>query len=128
MNYKTNLAVPLFLAITACVSTKPDEAREHPANPTSRAAPVVLTERTEGAAMGPDHHDHATPAPSGSAAGSPAPSARRAPPRPARAPSAQAASPSVSQVWTCTMHPEIAKNGPGDCPICGMSLLKRSAE
>lgn len=23
---------------------------------------------------------------------------------------------------TCPMHPEIRKNGPGDCPICGMAL------
>jgi Cu+-exporting ATPase len=24
--------------------------------------------------------------------------------------------------WTCPMHPEIIKDGPGDCPICGMAL------
>jgi P-type Cu+ transporter len=24
--------------------------------------------------------------------------------------------------WTCPMHPEIVRNGPGDCPICGMAL------
>ena len=24
--------------------------------------------------------------------------------------------------WTCPMHPEIMRNGPGDCPICGMAL------
>ena len=24
--------------------------------------------------------------------------------------------------WTCPMHPEILRDGPGDCPICGMSL------
>ncbi|MBN9307863.1 heavy metal translocating P-type ATPase [Devosia sp.] len=24
--------------------------------------------------------------------------------------------------WTCPMHPEIVKDGPGDCPICGMAL------
>jgi Cu+-exporting ATPase len=24
--------------------------------------------------------------------------------------------------WTCPMHPEIRKQGPGDCPICGMAL------
>jgi Cu+-exporting ATPase len=24
--------------------------------------------------------------------------------------------------WTCPMHPQIVQDGPGDCPICGMSL------
>ncbi|NIP76595.1 MAG: YHS domain-containing protein, partial [Xanthomonadales bacterium] len=24
--------------------------------------------------------------------------------------------------YTCPMHPEIVKEGPGDCPICGMAL------
>jgi Cu+-exporting ATPase len=24
--------------------------------------------------------------------------------------------------WTCPMHPEVIRNGPGDCPICGMAL------
>jgi len=24
--------------------------------------------------------------------------------------------------WTCPMHPEIIRDGPGDCPICGMAL------
>ena len=25
-------------------------------------------------------------------------------------------------IWTCPMHPEIQKPGPGSCPICGMAL------
>ncbi len=25
-------------------------------------------------------------------------------------------------VYTCPMHPEIHKDGPGDCPVCGMAL------
>jgi Cu+-exporting ATPase len=24
--------------------------------------------------------------------------------------------------WTCPMHPEIVRDGPGNCPICGMAL------
>ncbi|HEX5314641.1 MAG TPA: heavy metal-binding domain-containing protein, partial [Gammaproteobacteria bacterium] len=24
--------------------------------------------------------------------------------------------------WTCPMHPEIVRDAPGDCPICGMAL------
>ena len=26
-------------------------------------------------------------------------------------------------VFTCPMHPEIVRNAPGDCPICGMALV-----
>ncbi|MEK7448402.1 MAG: efflux RND transporter periplasmic adaptor subunit [Planctomycetota bacterium] len=29
--------------------------------------------------------------------------------------------------YTCAMHPAIRLQGPGDCPICGMSLVKREA-
>jgi Cu+-exporting ATPase len=25
-------------------------------------------------------------------------------------------------LWTCPMHPEIVRDGPGSCPICGMAL------
>lgn len=26
-------------------------------------------------------------------------------------------------IWTCSMHPQIQKSEPGDCPICGMDLI-----
>lgn len=26
-------------------------------------------------------------------------------------------------VWTCSMHPQIRRDAPGDCPICGMDLI-----
>src|SRR5690554_5490334 len=28
----------------------------------------------------------------------------------------------AGSIYTCPMHPEIRKEGPGDCPICGMGL------
>jgi Cu+-exporting ATPase len=28
--------------------------------------------------------------------------------------------------WTCPMHPEIVRTGPGSCPICGMALEPRT--
>lgn len=28
-----------------------------------------------------------------------------------------------SQMWTCSMHPQIMLPEPGDCPICGMELI-----
>ncbi|NJB84104.1 efflux RND transporter periplasmic adaptor subunit [Wenyingzhuangia aestuarii] len=27
------------------------------------------------------------------------------------------------EMWTCSMHPQIMKSEPGDCPICGMDLI-----
>jgi membrane fusion protein, copper/silver efflux system len=29
----------------------------------------------------------------------------------------------TDQKWTCSMHPQIIKSEPGDCPICGMDLI-----
>ena len=29
----------------------------------------------------------------------------------------------ASQIWTCSMHPQIRRDGPGKCPICGMDLV-----
>ena len=28
-----------------------------------------------------------------------------------------------TQMWTCSMHPQIMQPEPGDCPICGMDLI-----
>ena len=33
-----------------------------------------------------------------------------------------AATPPPGTEWTCPMHPEIQRPGPGSCPICGMAL------
>ncbi|MCB0839330.1 MAG: efflux RND transporter periplasmic adaptor subunit, partial [Bacteroidetes bacterium] len=30
-------------------------------------------------------------------------------------------------VWTCSMHPQIRSNEPGECPICGMDLIQLSS-
>ena len=29
----------------------------------------------------------------------------------------------ISEQWTCPMHPEVVKDEPGSCPICGMDLV-----
>ena len=29
----------------------------------------------------------------------------------------------VTQLWTCSMHPQIKMEEPGNCPICGMELI-----
>jgi Cu+-exporting ATPase len=35
--------------------------------------------------------------------------------------------PAASEQWTCPMHPEIVRDKPGACPICGMALEPRTA-
>ena len=29
----------------------------------------------------------------------------------------------ANEIWTCSMHPQIKKDAPGACPICGMDLI-----
>ena len=33
-----------------------------------------------------------------------------------------------SQVWTCSMHPQIRQPNPGLCPICNMDLIPLKSE
>src|SRR5260221_2218244 len=39
---------------------------------------------------------------------------------------ASVAAPAAGITYTCTMHPEIVRDGPGVCPICGMALEPRT--
>ena len=32
----------------------------------------------------------------------------------------------AAAIWTCSMHPQIQRNEPGDCPICGMDLIPQT--
>jgi Cu+-exporting ATPase len=34
--------------------------------------------------------------------------------------------PVAAAEWTCPMHPQIVRPGPGSCPICGMALEPRT--
>jgi membrane fusion protein, copper/silver efflux system len=31
-----------------------------------------------------------------------------------------------SEEYTCSMHPQVVRNTPGTCPICGMELVKKA--
>src|SRR6185369_14352290 len=31
-------------------------------------------------------------------------------------------------IWTCPMHPQIKMDKPGKCPICGMTLVKKTVK
>ena len=37
----------------------------------------------------------------------------------------QHANETVQEIYTCPMHPEIIRDKPGNCPICGMQLVKK---
>jgi Cu+-exporting ATPase len=44
----------------------------------------------------------------------------------ASSPAPVAAPTSAATEWTCPMHPQIVRSGPGACPICGMALEHRT--
>jgi Cu+-exporting ATPase len=43
-------------------------------------------------------------------------------------PAAAAPAPASGTEWTCPMHPEIVRDAPGSCPICGMALEPRTVQ
>lgn len=43
-------------------------------------------------------------------------------PRPSAPPAPAGGEMSKATIYTCPMHPQIRQNGPGNCPICGMTL------
>lgn len=40
-------------------------------------------------------------------------------------PASQPASTQMAAYYTCVMHPEIHEDHPGNCPLCGMTLIKK---
>ncbi|GAA5030008.1 hypothetical protein GCM10011506_18730 [Marivirga lumbricoides] len=34
----------------------------------------------------------------------------------------------AAEIWTCSMHPQVRSNEPGECPICGMDLIPLAVE
>lgn len=43
---------------------------------------------------------------------------------PTPVPPGAATGPAVREEWTCSMHPQVKLSAPGDCPICGMPLIR----
>ncbi|HYQ28812.1 MAG TPA: efflux RND transporter periplasmic adaptor subunit [Polyangiaceae bacterium] len=73
------------------------------------------------ASVAPLPSSSAPPPPQTPAARPPAPRAA------ARGPAASATQKPVAEdVYSCPMHPEVKRNAPGQCPICGMNLQKIS--
>lgn len=32
------------------------------------------------------------------------------------------------EIWTCSMHPQVQQKEPGQCPLCGMDLIKQGSQ
>ena len=115
MTKASALSIVLIALVAACVSTKVDVPRDHPANPAAPVTPIasppaLATTASTGEDTAPAAHLHGAMTP-------PAPSAG----------AAEQSDKAPAEVWTCPMHPEVTKSGPGQCPICGMNLVKRAA-
>lgn len=41
---------------------------------------------------------------------------------------AAASAPDAAAVYTCPMHPEVTSSKPGQCPKCGMALVKKGGQ
>jgi len=118
------LVAPLALA---CAPTALDTSGNRASNPQAAVAPLPASEDPLRAAPPPPtkarthptepepaghHHPGAAPTPSNSSAGG-GPNAPGADGRP-----------DAKATWTCSMHPEIRRNEPGRCPVCGMNLVR----
>jgi hypothetical protein len=129
--------------VTACVSTNVDVPRDHPANPAAPVAqlastPALVTTASSAEETAPGRHQHGHDQHGehdqhgGHEQHKPTPATSAGTPRAAAAaPVASAGATKQSdkppaEVWTCPMHPEVSKSGPGQCPICGMNLVKRA--
>jgi Cu+-exporting ATPase len=93
-----------------------DPARWLMRGPGGMAAPVTLhglkTRRTS-----PGPHVHGPAAAAGDA---------HVPEREAPRTESRAAGGGSQTTWTCPMHPEVVRDRPGSCPICGMALEPRT--
>lgn len=87
------------LLATACVSTRLEPGTDHPANAKAETAPPPARDDILASAPATELA-HATPAAHDHAA-------------------------PMADTYTCTMHPQVVKNAPGKCPICGMNLVKK---
>ena len=89
---------------TACVSTRLEPGTDHPAN--AHAEPAPSPPRDDILASAP-----AAPPAQPTSGGS--------------APRAHEQATPMADTYTCPMHPQIVRNAPGKCPICGMNLVKK---
>ena len=103
------VSIALLIAIPGCVSTSLDLPRDHPANPRAPTLPLALSNPLQAGSAVPAPTPDSAAAHTGHDHGA-----------------AQQSKPEAGEVWTCPMHPEVVRSGPGQCPVCGMNLVKRA--
>ena len=86
-------------------------------NPSSGAAPHLVPRAEKGTADERSHHAHEHHHSEHGATPHPAAAPPSSPQRGEGIPTVGAGT-----KYTCPMHPQIVRDGPGDCPICGMTL------
>jgi len=91
------------LLATACVSSRLEPGSDHPANAKADTGPPPRSENILAAAPSPEQS---------TAAAAIQPHQRAAP---------------MADTYSCPMHPQIVRNAPGKCPICGMNLVKKES-
>ncbi|MBI3206431.1 MAG: hypothetical protein HYZ29_33145 [Myxococcales bacterium] len=95
------------VAFVGCVSTTLEVSQNDPANPDAPGASPAETSRALAAGFDPFEGEAASGHEGHAGHGvAPPPDAGGA-------------------VWSCSMHPEIERSGPGKCPICGMRLIEK---
>lgn len=98
---RTTLLFSLLAFAASCASTELSIPSTHPGNPGAPAGQVALASPllgTLGAAESSSAPEQAAP---------------------------QEHSHEHATIYTCPMHPEIIRDKPGSCPICGMKLVPK---
>jgi hypothetical protein len=95
------LGLGTALLATACVSTRLEPGTDHPANAKAETTPPPPRENVLASAL----------------AAEPTGTAQTTQAREHAAP--------MAETYICPMHPQVVKNAPGKCPICGMTLVKK---
>jgi hypothetical protein len=96
------LGIGTALVATACVSTRFEPGSDHPANAKAETAPLSPPQTILASAPASESE-------------------------PSAAPGAHDDAAPQADTYTCPMHPQVVKNAPGKCPICGMNLVKKES-
>jgi len=130
---KTLPFAALSLLLVGCAATKPMAVGDdHPASANAAAAPLPEPSRTLATTQPADEppqpeavHAHDRDQHDMGGMNMPGMGGTHVPAA-ATGPSAGATQPSARQaIYTCPMHPEVVSDKPGQCPKCGMTLVKK---
>jgi membrane fusion protein, copper/silver efflux system len=109
-------------SLAGCVGSELEAPASHPGHPQARHGKVMMStalgpeldvrvEQDEGADSHAGHGDHS--------------GHQHEPETAPEAPSAPSQPAGASATYSCPMHPEIVREEPGKCPVCGMKLVPK---